>query len=161
MGENRAASSAGHGGTATGGGTQRIVVAVDFSPHADRALELALDLAGPLGAEVHAVHACVLLAHAIAPDAHPDAPGFEAQVKAGIDRQLTALRERAAARGQTLVTHRVDGNPAEGVLRESARLGADLIVLGTHGHSGLDRLLLGSVAERVVRTAKVPVLTTH
>lgn len=142
-------------------GVRRMLVAVDFSPHSERALDLALGLAGPLGAEVHVLHVCVLLAHALTQGAHPDAPDFEARVKAGIDQRLAKLQSDAAARGQRLLTHRVDGNPAERILAEAARLGTDLIVLGTHGHSGLDRMLLGSVAEHLVRTAKVPVLTVH
>ena len=110
---------------------------------------------------MHALHVCVLLAHAIVAGAHPDAPGFEARVKGEIDQHLAKLQRDAAARQQTLATHRVDGNPAECILSEAARLAADLIVLGTHGHSGLDRLLLGSVAEHIVRTASVPVLTVR
>lgn len=161
MGDSKAATGTGPTRTASSHGMQRIMVAVDFSPHAQRALDLALGLGASLGAEVHALHVCVLLAHAVVEGAHADAPGFEARVKAGIDQRLAKLQSEAAAQGQKLATHRVDGNPAECVLAEATRLGADLIVLGTHGHSGLDRVLLGSVAERVVRLAKVPVLTVH
>jgi nucleotide-binding universal stress UspA family protein len=159
MGETAAAS-----GTATAPaarGVRRIVVAVDFSPHSERALDAAFALAAPLGAEVHAVHVCVLLAHALTEGAHPDAPDFEARVRAAIDARLARLRADAGAKGAKLETHRVDGNPAERIVAEAARLGADMIAIGTHGHSGLDRVLLGSVAERVVRTAKVPVLSVH
>ncbi|KAF0169229.1 MAG: UspA domain-containing protein [Caulobacteraceae bacterium] len=161
MGEKSTATEAGQATAGSSRGVRRILVALDFSPHSDRALDLALGLAAPLGAEVHALHVCVLLAHALLEGAHPDAPDFEASVKAGIDQRLANLQRDTSARGQKLVTHRVDGNPAECVLSEATRLGADLIVVGTHGHSGLDRVLLGSVAERVVRLSKVPVLTVH
>ena len=140
---------------------RRILVAVDFSENSARALDLALELGGRLGVDVHALHGCVLLAHALAEGAHPEASDFEARVKAEIERQLTALQASAKGRGVDLVTHRVDGNPAECVLAEARRLGADLICLGTHGRSGLDRLLLGSIAERVLRLSPVPVLAAH
>jgi nucleotide-binding universal stress UspA family protein len=75
--------------------------------------------------------------------------------------QLEKLaRERipAAVRCETLVT---SGDPAERVLETARGLGADLIVMGTHGRKGLGHLVLGSVAERVVRESPIPVMTTH
>jgi nucleotide-binding universal stress UspA family protein len=61
-------------------------------------------------------------------------------------------------RYETLVTR---GDPAEQVLNAARSLEADLIVMGTHGRKGLSHLVLGSVAERVVRESPVPVLTAH
>jgi len=55
----------------------------------------------------------------------------------------------------------VDGSPASEIVREASDSNCDVIVMGTHGRGGIDRLLLGSVAERVVRTATVPVLTVR
>jgi nucleotide-binding universal stress UspA family protein len=75
--------------------------------------------------------------------------------------QLEKLaRERipTAVRCETLVT---SGDPAERVLETARGLGADLIVMGTHGRKGLGHLVLGSVAERVVRESPIPVMTTH
>ena len=161
MGKSEASSGAVAQESAPRGVVRRILVAVDFSPTSERAVDLALGLAGPLGSEVHALHVCVLLAHAVVEGAHPEAPDFEARVKAGIDQRLAKLEVEAVGRGIKLATHRVDGNPAECIAAEVARLGADLVVVGTHGHSGLNRLLLGSVAERVVRTSRVPVVTVH
>ena len=136
---------------------RRILVAVDFSEHAGRALDHALALRRALGAEVHALHVCPLLAYALG-DAHPDAPDFEARVHARVDAELGRLRERAEAGGFVLRTHRVDGSPGTHMAAFADELGADLIVVGTHGRTGLDRMLLGSVAERVLRLAHVPVL---
>ena len=55
----------------------------------------------------------------------------------------------------------VDGSPAQRIVQEAEDAGCDVIVMGTHGRGGIDRLLLGSVAERVVRTSPVPVLTVR
>lgn len=134
-----------------------ILVGVDFSEHSDRALERAFLLGRVLGAKVHVLHACPLLAYALG-DAHPDASDFEERVHAHVDAELARLRTRAEVAGSVLVTHRVDGNPGPAVAAFADELGADLVVVGTHGRTGLDRMLLGSVAERVLRLAHVPVL---
>lgn len=136
---------------------RKILVGVDFSAHSGRALDRALELARTVGAEVHALHTCPLLAYALG-DEHPDAPDFEHRVHARVDEELARLRERVAASGATLHTHRVDGSPGPQVAAFADQIGADLIVVGTHGRTGFDRVLLGSVAERVLRLAHVPVL---
>jgi nucleotide-binding universal stress UspA family protein len=68
---------------------------------------------------------------------------------------------RAAERIEDVPTERVlaNGAPSTEIVDHATEEGCDLIVMGTHGRGGIDRLLLGSVAERVVRTATVPVLT--
>jgi nucleotide-binding universal stress UspA family protein len=80
-----------------------------------------------------------------------------AEAKAGLDR---VAREEVPA-GMPVSTEVRSGFPPEEILEEVAACHADLIVLGTHGRTGLERVLLGSVAERVIRGAKVPVLSTH
>ena len=136
---------------------RKILVAVDFSEHAERALDRALELAPLVGGEVHVLHACPLLAYALG-DAHPDAPDFEARVHAQVDEGLAKVRARGSERGVDVRVHRVDGNPGPQVAAFAEKIGADLIIVGTHGRTGFDRVLLGSVAERVLRLAKVPVL---
>jgi nucleotide-binding universal stress UspA family protein len=71
---------------------------------------------------------------------------------------LEDLTERAEAAGVDAVTAVETGVPHREILADAEESGADLIVMGTHGRTGLDRFLLGSVSERVVRTAGVPVL---
>jgi nucleotide-binding universal stress UspA family protein len=68
------------------------------------------------------------------------------------------LRERAESAGVDAVTAVETGVPHREIVADAEASGADLIVMGTHGRTGLDRFLLGSVSERVVRTAGVPVL---
>lgn len=85
----------------------------------------------------------------------PD-PEFEA---ACLRRLETIAREKLAG-----VSHEIfvaSGNPAPEILNLTAERDIDLIVMGTHGRTGVKRFLLGSVAERVVRESPVPVLTTH
>jgi nucleotide-binding universal stress UspA family protein len=75
------------------------------------------------------------------------------------DRAVERVADRTAAAGVDLVgTAVVEGRPAVRIVDYAAARGVDLIVLGTHGRTGVDRYLLGSVAERVVRLAGVPVL---
>ncbi|HVW24486.1 MAG TPA: universal stress protein [Polyangiaceae bacterium] len=134
----------------------KILVPIDYSEHAERALSTATNLAQVLGATVHVVH--------VGPDAPyfgpPLAPGrafahelAEANRKE-FDAYLLALRERGIEAAGTLAT----GVPYVEINRLAKDIGADLIVMGTRGRTGFEYLLLGSVAERVVRTSPVPVM---
>jgi nucleotide-binding universal stress UspA family protein len=139
---------------------QRILCATDFSPTGERAQQAAFALARRFAAELHLLYVQVLL----------DDPHLAEERRDEIQRLLaTADRERrlaleAAASGHTdpLHCHVVPASSAaDGIVRTCSQLACDLIVLGTHGRRGLSHLLLGSVAERVVRTAPVPVLTVR
>ena len=134
---------------------RKILVGVDFSEHSNRAFDHACALAAALGAEVHALHVCPLLAYALK-DEHPDARDFEQRIHDQVDAGLAALRERGDV---TVSTHRIDGSPGPDLAAWAEKNGMDLVVVGTHGRSGVDRVLLGSVAERIVRLSPVPVLT--
>ena len=83
----------------------------------------------------------------------------------GVSQALTREGEHALSRVQEratdarLTTEMVDGSPSKEIIRYASEKSCNVIVMGTHGRSGFDRLLLGSVAERVVRSSPVPVLT--
>lgn len=139
---------------------QKILCPTDFSRGSDRALEFAADLAATLNAEIELMHVFQL----------PYYGGWDegAAVMAAAGPQLAALRKQTAdqmraatdkltKRGIKAKATEVDGLPHQKVAELSK--GADLVVMGTHGRTGLPRLLLGSVAERVVRTAQCPVIT--
>lgn len=139
---------------------QRILVATDFSPAAELAQRLALDLARGFEAELHVVHVQVLL----------DDPHLEEKHQHELDllletsgqRRRQALEAPSADTEVPIQTHLVRGLSASEVIAESAGdLKCELIVMGTHGRRGFTHLLLGSVAEHVVRTARVPVLTVR
>jgi nucleotide-binding universal stress UspA family protein len=133
-----------------------VLVARDFSSVSDRALRYGLGLAARTGATLHVLHAEVL--H----DAEDgSAPGD------GVDALRTELAETEAVSAAALdavsvveVTRR-DVSPAPAVLRYADEENVDLIALGTHGRRGPSRILLGSVAEEVVRRAEQPVLTVR
>ena len=136
---------------------RRILVATDVAESAERALACAVQLARRHGAELVLVHVYMDL------PAYPEITA--GQVEAIYEEQRAwieaALERRArAARGEGLLARAVlRTGPAASTIAETAKdEGADLLVVGTHGRSGLDRLILGSVAERVVRLASCPVL---
>ncbi|MFB6096034.1 MAG: universal stress protein [Haloferacaceae archaeon] len=133
-----------------------ILVPTDGSPAADRAVEHAIDLATQYGARVHALYVV-------------DANAYST-LEAGTDVVINALEEegeaavaevaeRAEEAGVEAVTEVETGTVHRTILDYADEHDVDLIVMGTHGRRGLDRYLLGSVTEKVVRTADMPVLT--
>lgn len=137
-----------------------IVCATDFSDAAEPAEHRALDLARALGADLVLVH--VLGDAPLYREGVPWALDLEAiyaeqrrWIEATLETRVTAAHARGVA--ARAVIRR--GVPHAEILAAADGEKADMIVMGTHGRSGLDRLLLGSVAERVVRRAMVPVLT--
>jgi nucleotide-binding universal stress UspA family protein len=142
-----------------------LVVPCDFSDHARAALALACDLAARLGSEIH-------LLHVIQPPtlAYVTGGGYATAAPAPVDllelreSALKALDELAAGlgHGRGFTNHVVESPSIEEAIRECAQqLGADLIVMGTHGRTGLAHIFLGSVAERTLRRAPCPVLTVR
>ncbi|MBZ0122027.1 MAG: universal stress protein [Sandaracinaceae bacterium] len=137
---------------------RRILCPVDFSEPSDRAFEYALDFATKFGAEVHLVHVYQLPVYALPDGAMMAGPELTVKITDELSQALKAQAGKAPA-GSKVQTHLVEGIPYREVTRLAEELGCDLIVMGTHGRTGIKHLLLGSVAERVVRTAKVPVIT--
>jgi nucleotide-binding universal stress UspA family protein len=133
-----------------------ICVPVDFEPASLRALEIAEDLAACMGAEVILVHVCTLSVQVypgVSPAEAPPLPGVHLEVEEAARR---ALGELAAAHGG-LRSILLQGDPADAILEEIGRLRPRMVVMGTHGRSGLRRLMLGSVAEKIVRGSPTPV----
>ena len=139
-----------------------IVAAVDFSETSDHAVEQAVDLASRLGAKLHLVHVYQLPVYALPDGAVMAGAEFVNQLTDELQKQLDAQVERHKKSQIAIDAHLLRGVPHTEVVRfakEDAK--ADLIVMGTHGRTGLEHLLLGSVAERVVRTSPIPVLTVR
>ena len=88
-------------------------------------------------------------------------PAVLRDLLAAIDKSLTELRARVEAPGLKISSEAVQGAPATEICRVAKEGGHDLIVIGTHGRTGVARFLLGSVAERVVREAPCPVLVAR
>ena len=143
-----------------------IVVPYDFSEHARAALDEAADLARRLGSDLHLVH--VLLSpiytysFAYAPEATAVVPPIDmTEVREGAMKSLREVAAGIEIPGQ-IECHVVEGASIAETLRESVvELGGDLIVMGTHGRTGLAHAFLGSVAERTLRAAPCPVLTVQ
>ena len=135
-----------------------ILVPIDFSANAEQALDYACALASKLGATVHLVHAMTS-----AP------PALQVALSEDIIENLVkghreALEQMAAARlgGASFGKATVDvGDPRDLIVATAKEVGADLIVMGTHGRRGLSRMVMGSVAEDVIRNAPCPVLTVR
>ncbi len=141
-----------------------VVVGMDFSELGHRALDEALALAQTRPAtQLHVVH----VASGYGPMLRIDLPDdvrtvspkeAEAFVKEYIARQVTEWATKSGHAGVAAEAHLRVGAASEEVVKLAADLSADLIVLGTHGRTGMTRLLLGSVAEAIVRKAGCPVL---
>jgi universal stress protein A len=134
---------------------KRILVPIDFSPGAQEALDYACELAGKLGAVVHLVSALGPMGEL--PLSQKMIDELAAQHRRGLE-ELAAQRRQLAAFGPPIVEA---ADPRDLILAAVSRVEADLIVMGTHGRRGVSRLLLGSVAEDVLRQAPCPVLAVR
>lgn len=135
---------------------RRVLCPVDFSPASEKAIDYAVGLAQSVGAELELVHVFQLPIYALPDGAMMAGPEMTTRLSNDLTRALKELSERKAG---GVPSHLVEGVPSEEIVRMADELGADLIVMGTHGRTGLKHLLIGSVAERVVRGSKVPVIT--
>ncbi|MGD8861146.1 MAG: universal stress protein [Myxococcales bacterium] len=141
-------------------GVEHILCPVDFSDTSEFALTYAALLAKKLGARVTALHAFELGEGIYPDDAIPMRDNLMQQLGPDLDRRLSELAARCD-HGALIETLRVEGAAHRVICEQAEALGVDLIVMGTHGRSGLAHALLGSVTERVLRTAPVPVLTVR
>jgi nucleotide-binding universal stress UspA family protein len=141
---------------------RKILCPVDFSAPSQEALHYAADLAQQFGAELTLLHVYQVPGYAFPEGVVMAAPEVLADLLASIDRALAEARTEAAGRGAARVaTATAQGAPWTEIVRVAAEGGHDLIVLGTHGRTGIKHALLGSVAERVIRKAPCPVLTVR
>ncbi|MBL8796750.1 MAG: universal stress protein [Planctomycetia bacterium] len=133
---------------------RKILYPVDFSPYSECALGPAIWLAKYYDAEL-------LVLHAVETPpgwglGRPEPPLSAAMAEAEWERLVKVWPPDPSVHVRHLL---VQGDPAAAILRAVQEHGCDLIVMGTHGRTGLDRMLLGSVAEQVMRGASCPVLT--
>ena len=143
-----------------------VLCPTDLSPSGDAAIAIAHAVTAD-GGTVHLLHVCVPVYVTSPLDATPilalpsTPEGQDKIEKKAMEELLRRTPVASAARGvhtERRVVH--EGDPAAAIEREAARVGADAIVLGTHGRSGLARALLGSVASAVLSKAKRPVAWT-
>jgi universal stress protein A len=139
---------------------RRILAPTDFSEISDGCVKQAVELARTLGSEVvllHAVEPVVLAGDLFGASAVANVMDeLQRAARQGLALRLERLRKRRGIRCRSVL---VNGTAAAAIVDAAVRLGADLIMMATHGRSGLSHLFLGSVAERVVRGARCAVLT--
>ncbi len=144
---------------------KKILVALDFSEPSQRALSFAADMAKQLGATLEIVHV------------HPDVYDGHSDPSLGIPWPTLAQEERymrfldteldRAIRGvlgdaaDATTRHVVRGDPVKRIVAQAAEAKADMVCMGSTGKGAVERMLLGSVSQNVLRTCPVPVLTVH
>jgi nucleotide-binding universal stress UspA family protein len=136
---------------------RKILIAVDDDPVSVRAAEVGSELASALGGEVALIHVNLV---EYAADTGFSRSQLIAQTEQESKRLLSGFRERLSLAPSTLEFVQT-GAPATVITRAAKDWAADLIVIGSHGRSGMRRALLGSVAEGVMRNAPCPVLVVR
>jgi nucleotide-binding universal stress UspA family protein len=134
---------------------ERILFPTDFSDCAERAFSHAAHMADLLGAELHVLHVIEDPARPVEHRAEP--PPEQMAVK--MDQHLEDVRQALDLSIEFVEAQVTNPSAADGILTYAERQHIDLVVMGTHGRRGMRRLLLGSVAEEVVRVATCPVCT--
>lgn len=137
---------------------RRILCPTDFSPFSLRALAYAVALARPARARIVLLHVCVLPLPDSGADYVPEWVTEEPGMRAQLLEKLRTFGRPALEAGLRVDLLLEEGNPADEILRAAASVNADLIVLGSHGRRGVEMWILGSHAERVVRSSTCPVL---
>jgi len=140
---------------------QRFLVPLDFSEEANRALDYAITLAGKLGARLTLLHVIQALPLGSVDMGVTLPVAYVEDLEAEIRRTMASSLERvttAGLEGDMVIVH---GVPFHEILETAKTQQVDLLVVGTHGRTGLHHVLLGSVAEKVVRLAPCPVLVVR
>ncbi|MEI7910446.1 MAG: universal stress protein [Verrucomicrobiota bacterium] len=139
-----------------------IVAAVDFSNATLGVLEMAGSLAKAYGAKLHLLHVIeqepTYTAYGFTPDEYPVLHEFQEEAKRRAARKLEDLLTTLAGDVPGTSVHLVEDSPLHGIMNYVKQTNADLVVLGSHGHGVVVSLLIGSVAEGMVRKAIVPTL---
>ncbi len=141
----------------------RILVPVDYSAHSLKAVGYAAELAQKLGASLDIVHVWdrpTYISDAILVGHGADQRSLAEMIRENAQNDMKEFLSKVVlATGVKTTDRLLSGDPATVILQELDRDKYDLVVMGTHGRGGLAHLLLGSVAEKLVRHSKVPVLT--
>jgi len=138
----------------------RILVPTDGSDGVERAVRHAVDLAVRHGATVHALYVVNSASYAGMP-MESSWEGIDELLRSDAEDAVSLVEAVGDDHDVPVETAIVDGSPSAEIVRYAEDADCDLVVMGTHGRGGIDRLLLGSVAEKVVRASSVPVLTVR
>ena len=139
---------------------RKILIATDGSEYTKNAVDYGIDLAKNTGAKLYAIYVVDTAAFASIPMDAAWESMYELLKQEG-DEATKYVAEKAEAEGLSVERLTVEGHPAEEIIKYADKNSVNLIVMGTLGKSGLDRFLLGSVAEKVVRLSKIAVLVVR
>lgn len=138
-------------------GFQKIFVATDFSDYADHAIEYAEVVARQFGAEILLLHVIESFTYSVTDSM--TVIGHDQALSATAEALLENLQNRLVDEGFSVNRVLSHGTAYKEIVEKAKEAGSDLIVIGTHGRTGMEHFLLGGVAEKVVRLAACPVLT--
>lgn len=138
-----------------------ILVPTDFSLAAEAALDHALALAAKLDAKVYVMHAFELPMMGLPDGVLVATAEIASRVVQQAETDLAACVAKRKGSNVSITPLLRQNDPREAVLAAAEEVDADLVIMGTHGRRGIARALIGSVAEAVVRTSRVPVMTVH
>jgi len=138
-----------------------ILVPTDFSVASEAALDQAIGLATKLGGKVYVLHAYQLPVVGFPDGVLVPTAEIASRVISWAQTELAACVAKRKGSGVELLPILKQADPREAALAVAEEISADLIVMGTHGRRGIARALIGSVAESVVRSSAVPVMTVH
>ena len=138
---------------------KKILVPTDFSPYSDYALQYASMMAGAFKARILLIHVIEPLTYSVT-DTLTVTNHFEA-LKTLAKPLLENIRKRFQKKGLKVEINLLTGIPYREIINKARQTKTDMIVMGTHGRTGMEHILLGSVAEKVVRLAPCPVVTVR
>lgn len=139
-----------------------IVIAIDFSENSNHAFEYALNMARQFNAHltvIHVINEPVDLRGFYVP--HISFEELEKEIENSAQTMMQKFCKENLSDFSNYSTFLVTGIPCDEIVNKANELNASLLVVGTHGRTGLDHIIFGSTAERVVRTSSCPVLTVH
>lgn len=139
---------------------KKILIATDGSEYTKNAVDYGIDLAKCTGAKLYAIYVIDTAAFASIPMDAAWESMYELLNQEG-NQAIKYVVEKAESEGLEIEGKLIEGHPADEIIKSSESNAVSLIVMGTLGKSGLDRFLLGSVAEKVVRNSKIPVLVVR
>ena len=140
---------------------RKLLVPTDFGEPSEKALAYAIELAKKLEGEVVVLHTFDLPIVGFPDGAMVATPEMSTRISTAAQEGLARTVGLHQNAGISVTSLLKQGEPWQTIIDTAKESGADMIVMGTHGRTGLGRVLLGSVAEKVVRTSTVPVLTIH
>jgi nucleotide-binding universal stress UspA family protein len=141
---------------------KKILFPVDLSQTSIKIVPFVKSLASRYGARIHLLFVARVFDYFTSMYVpHPSVSQFEKEVLEGAEKRLYEFAEESFKDLPEAKTKVVAGDPSEEILSYIAAQGIDLVVMGTHGRKGLDKVIFGSVAERVVKSSPVPVMVVN